>query len=741
MNQTIQQASRFFTSFEFRRAIFLAALFVVSSFLFYKIGFEAYIVGLCVGIFLTSINDLQGNFRHRTIAMFASILLNAFVLFSINILFYQALALACFVGIFSFVISYLAIYGMRASLFSLSGLLAIVMGFVRHYEFSQLPYHLLSFLFGGFLYWLCSTLYHYYTKQSQQLQSFGELAKLTAQYFQHRNDEHSKSDYIDFDLQVQINEKQEKLRDLIFSDRRKGGQSPTRNRYMLILIELIDLMELGLANQSTMNSVHQQFEEEPEWLEPFYTLSQILINRLYEIGDSFLDNNPKLSKQDFGPYFVSLNDSIEKYVTKKGLPQARLGALALRNYEDYLTNQYQNLNSLERLIVNMNAENRLRISKQEQKKFLTKEDYSPQIATDNFSIKSPIFRHALRLAIAMVVGFGIGKIFQIHNAYWILMTIVVILRPSYGLTRERSRQRIVGTIVGVIIAAVVFSITINSVAIFIFMMLSLIFAVATLSGNYTFAATAITLNVIFLFYLVDPNPWLVMSYRLLDTLIGAIICLLIGYFIFPNWEISSIRTALAQSIESNQELLSFLPIFYKDSKQLETEYRLKRKDAFINSSALNSSFQRFTNDPKSKQDHYSDFYELVALNQALLSSITNLGNFFKTHYDANLNDELQQAISQFNVELESTKKLLLQPTLEQQIVEQTPSTEIETKLDEKWRKLEQIREDQLAQGKQQIDKKFLHQLQEIRLIRDELAWMDSLILNMLQVSQMIQTKQ
>jgi uncharacterized membrane protein YccC len=56
------------------------------------------------------------------------------------------------------------------------------------------------------------------------------------------------------------------------------------------------------------------------------------------------------------------------------------------------------------------------------------------------------------LTITILIGFIIGKILPFQNAYWIVVAIVVIMRQGYGLTKERTFQRIFGTILGGFIA-------------------------------------------------------------------------------------------------------------------------------------------------------------------------------------------------------------------------------------------------------------------------------------------------
>jgi uncharacterized membrane protein YccC len=84
-------------------------------------------------------------------------------------------------------------------------------------------------------------------------------------------------------------------------------------------------------------------------------------------------------------------------------------------------------------------------------KFITPQ-YYPIRMIENLSFSSTVFRHSLRLTITILIGFIIGKALPFQNAYWIVLTIVVIMRQGYGLTKQRTFHRIFGTILGAFIA-------------------------------------------------------------------------------------------------------------------------------------------------------------------------------------------------------------------------------------------------------------------------------------------------
>jgi outer membrane protein assembly factor BamD (BamD/ComL family) len=58
---------------------------------------------------------------------------------------------------------------------------------------------------------------------------------------------------------------------------------------------------------------------------------------------------------------------------------------------------------------------------------------------------------------------------------------------------------------------------------------------------------------------------------------------------------------------------------------------LARKEAFLAISNLNAAFQRLTQDPKSKQKEFQLIYEIVTLNQTMVSAIASIGNFISNH--------------------------------------------------------------------------------------------------------------
>src|SRR5690606_7156106 len=105
--------------------------------------------------------------------------------------------------------------------------------------------------------------------------------------------------------------------------------------------------------------------------------------------------------------------------------------LQLKHLLDYVKNQYKKVKLARAILRSTNAKNTLEVSHRDQMKFINAQDYSPKLLLENLSLKSPIFKHSLRLVITVLVGYLIGIYFEIQNAYWIMLTIIVIMRPGY----------------------------------------------------------------------------------------------------------------------------------------------------------------------------------------------------------------------------------------------------------------------------------------------------------------------
>ena len=171
--------------------------------------------------------------------------------------------------------------------------------------------------------------------------------------------------------------------------------------------------------------------------------------------------------------------------------------------------------------------------------------------------------------------------FEIQNTYWILLTIIVIMRPSYGLTQERSKDRIIGTIIGAMFAVGIVLLTQNEILYAVLALVSLVFAFALIQQNYKSAAALITISIVFTYSFINPKFLEVIEFRVIDTIIGAVIAVVANYTLLPSWEVFNLKQVLIKALKANKAYLLATQDLYQDPSSNTLAYNLARKEAFL----------------------------------------------------------------------------------------------------------------------------------------------------------------
>ncbi|MEG9437390.1 FUSC family protein [Edaphobacter sp. HDX4] len=115
----------------------------------------------------------------------------------------------------------------------------------------------------------------------------------------------------------------------------------------------------------------------------------------------------------------------------------------------------------------------------------------------NLSLQSAVFRHAVRLTICLTIANIIARATGWRHAYWIPMTVVLLLRPDFAGTFSRGLQRIAGTIVGLVIATALFHFLPETVGIQAALIGICVFLLRWLGpANYGFFAIGVTAAIV-----------------------------------------------------------------------------------------------------------------------------------------------------------------------------------------------------------------------------------------------------
>jgi uncharacterized membrane protein YccC len=153
----------------------------------------------------------------------------------------------------------------------------------------------------------------------------------------------------------------------------------------------------------------------------------------------------------------------------------------------------------------------------------------------NLTMASPSFRHALRVTIAVGVGFWLGRLLPLTNAYWIVMTTVIILKPGYSLTKQRNVQRIIGTAIGCTACVGLILVVKDPHVLLVAMFACMVMSYSLLLFNYTASVVFTSAYVLLMLHLLAPGGMRLIGERAIDTAVGCAIAIAASH-LFPYWE-------------------------------------------------------------------------------------------------------------------------------------------------------------------------------------------------------------
>jgi len=229
--------------------------------------------------------------------------------------------------------------------------------------------------------------------------------------------------------------------------------------------------------------------------------------------------------------------------------------------------------------------------------FAPRRNYDPRQLAQQFRPGSPVLRFAVRLTAAMVAGALVAQTFGggAGHGNWVLLTIAVIMRASYGWTRQRRDDRIVGTLVGCVVAAVAVA-YLPIGALVAFQGLALALTHGFVRSNYRLASVGASVMALVSLHLVNPTEAAPAIARLADTLVGAAIAHLFSH-LWPRWEFAEAPRLASRLL---QQIDAFAAAALRPDATAQ-DYRLERKALIEAIAALSDSAARMGGEPETAQ--------------------------------------------------------------------------------------------------------------------------------------------
>ncbi|MBS7563118.1 FUSC family protein [Mucilaginibacter sp. Bleaf8] len=638
-----REIKSFFFSQYFSDGLRITFGILLPGLVFAQLGMLELGITLSLGAICICVTDNPGPVIHKRNAMAVSNLIVFLVAVLTGLIRFNLIALGAEVVVLSFLFSMFIVYGNRAASVGTAGVLAMIFTMDKAVTPAEVLPYSATILAGGLWYMLMSLVFFGIRPYRAAQQAIGENIEDVADFLRIKANFYLTETNIDDNYrllvskQILVSQHQDAVRELLFKSRQIVKESTNYSRMLVLtFVDLVDLFEQIMATHYDYAYIREQFGA-TGILDHIGRLLHRMADELGNVGYAVLSNSYYKTTEKFEPELEELKAKIDELGKSEQISNLVLKKVLV------------NLRDLNKKINSINYYHNSRSSKQllenpyqvEYDKFVGHQDFSPNVLVDNLNLKSSTFKYSLRVAIVCLLGFIITKsslLMQLvsdimgrklafgHHSYWVLLTIIVILKPGFSLSKQRNYQRLVGTIIGGVIGVLILLYVKSSVAQFIIMTFLMVGAYSFQRVNYIVMVILMTPYVLILFRFLGVGGLDIAEERIADTALGSIIAFAATYLIFPTWESEQLRENLRDVITANVNYLVKIADNISGKTVSVTEYKLARKDVYIKSANLSAAFERMTSEPKSKQRKSKDVHKFVVLNHILSSYIATIAS-------------------------------------------------------------------------------------------------------------------
>ena len=619
----------------------ITAGIVLPSFLMSYFGMLDAGIIMSIGALCQSIADSPGPVKHRRNGMLVCTLIITVIAILVHLSFKSVFLLSALILFSGFIFSMLTVYGARSSAIGLAALIIMVLNMEFPLEGEKMWLNALYTLTGGLWYLVYSLLLYRMRPYKIIQQLLGDFIIGISEYLDTRAGFYGKDPQYDaiykrlLDKQVAVETHQNMLSEILFKTRTIVRESTHTSRVLLkIYLDVTDLFESVMTTYQKYKILHEQFDE-TGLLDKYEKLIHSLSLELYEIGLAIKGGDQSVIQTDYLEEIRNAKDHFEilrlTYMKGDKIDDFISLGRILSNLEDmvkkiselhHYTSYDRKIKRHEKASVNFDS-------------YTESQDLRPSIFLNNLNFRSNIFRHSLRVAVALLVGYIISLFFQIGHGYWILLTIVVILKPAYSLSKQRNKDRLLGTFAGIIIGVVILYFVKNESWLLFIMICFMTGSYVFLRTNYLICVILMTPELLIFFHLLSPGSLMsVLTDRLLDTAIGSAIAFIASAFLIPAWESSTIKNYMVSMLEANEHYLTTIANAFTSTEKTDLEKIKKaRRDVLIALANLSDAFSRMLSEPKRYQKGIESIHRFVVLNHTLTSHIATLSYYHNVRHN------------------------------------------------------------------------------------------------------------
>lgn len=670
------ELKKFLTSQYIYSGVRIALAIVIPSIILAQLGLLKEFFLFPLGTSFVGLTDQPGPFIRRRNTLLLSVITFFLIALIASMVKDYPFAVYIEIIVFGFFFSIIGVYGLRLAVFGSIALVVLSIFIDGHLTGEDIFQSSFIFFLGClwfFIVFMIVTRLQPYKLAGQVVgENYLELAdylRIKAKYYTRNPDFDSLLNQL-IAQQVKIKNHQEDTREIVFKTRQIVNESTTQSRIlMLMFLNSIDLYDKLLTSENDYKRMNAVFGDS-KLLQSIHDYLLRMADEITNLGISLQGNLTFRQVTNFDEELKKIYDEFFEYRSQKFSPDALEDFMMMRQILMRITEITDEVNT----IFKVNQQD-VKLAKSlstglDYSKFLPKEEkLNHKVLISNFSLDSGHFRHAIRVTIALLIGYIVSRfaILGIGHSYWILITIIAILKPAYSTTKHRNLLRLYGTVAGAVIAYIILYFIDEPTALLIILLGSMIMCFSLLKFHYSWAVMFMTIYIFLSFNFLNPgNVNLIFKDRLIDTVIGGAVTFLVAYFILPVWEHTQNLALMKKSSKSNLEYFRLVMDHFLKNEPDDQSFRLKRKNAIIDLANLSDNFQRMISDPKNQQRKLETVHQFVATSHLITAYTASLSQYAKSGHEFPEIDFENWKIK-ISAEMLRTSSLLFHKDLDEQI--------------------------------------------------------------------------
>ncbi|AEG67921.1 FUSC family protein [Ralstonia solanacearum] len=572
-----------------------------------------------IGALCTSQMDLPSPLRHKFNELLACVLLTTLVTFIVAVATPYAVLPAVIVVV-SFLAGLMAVYGNKTLSLQFAALFVMTLTFTEEFAFREALEHTAQFFLGAAGYMAFAMAVAWSQRRRIKEQVLAECLYELAVYVERKAGFYDTA--LDFDAQfnalvrqqISVADKQQVARDFVFRDNRGASDG----RLVQIHMRMLDLYEY-LLSTNTDYPLLRQWLADAEIMRLLRDIIERMRLDLEALAYAVGRDQPSPTPMSYDKEMAAIDAAVDEL--EHGHHAIPLEAIAA------LEESVATVRGAIRLMAQLHAATATQVElssvllRPDMTPFLTRQKYELSLVLEAFNWRSPVLRFALRTAMAVAAGLWIADhLPYASHGYWVLLTIVVILKPTFSMTRQRNVDRVLGTLIGCVIAAVLLRYVHSTWLLLAALYLSTAASAAFVTVRYRYTAAAAAVQVLIQINLLLPGSKGAIGERLVDTLIGAAIATAFSY-VLPAWEYRNLPKLVDDVLRTNRRFIESARDLLLGSLKDDFAYRVQRKQFMDTLTGLIAAFARMLDEPKSRHRAVDNLNRFIVQNYLVAAHV------------------------------------------------------------------------------------------------------------------------